>query len=65
MSDTGSDAGGGGQFLALTTALGAGALQPVSFHAEIDQRAVFGYGRGDLRPGDDRSRISFCFSPPA
>lgn len=34
MSDTGSDAGGGGQFLALTTALGAGALQPVSFHAE-------------------------------
>jgi type VI secretion system secreted protein VgrG len=34
MSGTGGDAGGNGQLLSLSTALGAGALQPISFHAE-------------------------------
>jgi type VI secretion system secreted protein VgrG len=41
MSDTESGAGAGGQLLSLQTALGAGVLQPISFHAEETISAPF------------------------
>jgi type VI secretion system secreted protein VgrG len=41
MSDTGSDASGNGQFLSLLTALGEGALQAISFHAEESVSAPY------------------------
>jgi type VI secretion system secreted protein VgrG len=41
MSGTESGAGSGGQLLSLQTALGAGVLQPISFHAEEAISAPF------------------------